>query len=80
VNFIGISLLKRAPFAMPHQFAFELKYLKKKTTLKEIANKEKEAEAQLKNYMETAELETLQNLRAWIVVIAGADLKVLRQV
>jgi hypothetical protein len=79
-KYIDVLLLKRPPFEMPHQFAFELKYLKQDATQAEIDVKDMEAENQINIYKASAELEALENLRAWIVVIAGTDAKVVRQV
>jgi hypothetical protein len=78
--YVDILLLKRPPYQMPHQFAFELKYLKKDVTQTEIDAKELEAEAQIKKYKSTAELDALENLRAWVIVIAGVEVKVLKEV
>jgi Predicted AAA-ATPase/PD-(D/E)XK nuclease superfamily len=77
-KYIDVLLLKRPPFDMPHQFAFELKYLKKDATQATIDAKVQEAEAQINIYKASAELDALENLRAWIVVIAGTEAKVVR--
>jgi Predicted AAA-ATPase/PD-(D/E)XK nuclease superfamily len=78
-KYIDVLLLKRPPFDMPHQFAFELKYLKQDATQADIDAKDKEAEAQINIYKASAELEALENLRSWIVVIAGTEAKVVRE-
>jgi len=78
-QYVDILLLKRLPFEMPYQFAFELKYLKTDALAAEIAAKEAEAEAQLRQYIATAELQALKNLRSWLVVFSGTELKALRQ-
>jgi hypothetical protein len=78
-KYIDVLLLKRPPFDMPHQFAFELKYLKNDATQTDIDAKDKEAEAQINIYKASAELEALENLRSWIVVIAGTEAKVVRE-
>ncbi len=77
-KYVDILLLKRPPFEMPHQFAFELKYLKKGDAASEKA-KETEAETQLRGYLASPELAVLDNLRAWVIVFVGTEAKVVRQ-
>jgi hypothetical protein len=56
-----------------------LKYLKNDATQADIDAKDKEAEAQINIYKASAELEALENLRSWIVVIAGTEAKIVRE-
>jgi Predicted AAA-ATPase/PD-(D/E)XK nuclease superfamily len=79
-QYVDILLLKRLPFDMPRQFAFELKYLKKEATPEALEKETTEAVAQIGRYRATAELGALEGLQAWVAVFAGTELKVLEQV
>ena len=71
-KYVDLLLLKREPFPAPHQFAFELKYLKKHEAqrLEAIVA---EAREQLRGYLQSELLRSLSDLRAWVVVFVGAE-------
>ena len=71
-KYVDLLLLKREPFPAPHQFAFELKYLKKQEAQRLEATVA-EARAQLKGYLQSELLRSLADLRAWVVVFVGAE-------
>ena len=71
-KYVDLLLLKREPFPAPHQFAFELKYLKKHEAqrLEAVVS---EAKEQLQGYLQSELLSSLSDLRAWVVVFVGAE-------
>ena len=70
-GFVDILLQKRPPFETKYQFVIELKYVKKEDADK--AQKiEKEAVAQLKEYLDNDPfLKELDHLKAYVVVFVG---------
>ncbi|GAB4410500.1 MAG: ATP-binding protein [Bacteroidia bacterium] len=71
-RYVDLLLQRREPFPAPHQFAFELKYLKKKDAgrLDEVVA---EARTQLQGYLQSELLRSLSDLRAWVVVFVGTE-------
>ena len=78
-GYVDLLLLRRQPYPAPHQFVFELKYLKKKD-----ADKLEAALAagrdQLRRYMQREELRHETSLRAWLAVYVGAELAQVEEV
>ena len=71
-KYVDLLLLKREPFPAPHQFAFELKYLKKHEAQR-LETVVAEAREQLQGYLQSELLRSLPDLRAWVVVFVGAE-------
>jgi len=71
-KYVDLLLLKREPFPAPHQFAFELKYLKKHEAQR-LETVVAEAREQLQGYLQSELLRSLTDLRAWVVVFVGAE-------
>ncbi len=71
-GYVDLLLQRREPFPAPHQFVFELKYLKKKDAqrLDEVVA---EAQTQLTGYLPSELLRSLADLRAWVVVFVGTE-------
>jgi len=65
-------LQRREPFPAPHQFAFELKFVKKKDAHR-LVEVVAEAQTQLQGYLQSELLRSLSDLRAWVVVFVGAE-------
>jgi Predicted AAA-ATPase/PD-(D/E)XK nuclease superfamily len=77
-TFVDVMLLRRKPFIMPHQFAFELKY-RPKAGAKAIKTVSDATTEQLQGYLQTEELTEVENLRAWVIVFVGAKAKFVKQ-
>ena len=71
-KYVDLLLLRREPFPAPHQFTFELKYLKKHEAHRLAATAD-EAREQLQDYLQSDLLRSLDDLRAWVVVFVGAE-------
>ena len=71
-KYVDLLLQRREPFPAPHQFAFELKYLKKKDAhrLEKVVG---EAQTQLNGYLQSELLRSLTDLRAWVIVFVGTE-------
>ncbi len=78
-QYVDLLLLRRPPFPAPHQFAFELKYLKKKDAHK-LSEVIAAGRQQLQGYLNSEELKTLDHLKSWLAVFVGAELKYLGEV
>jgi len=78
-KYVDLLLLRRKPFDIPFQFAFELKYLKKKDE-NLMALVATDGHAQLKGYLQHQDLIGLSDLKAWLVVFVGNECCVLEQV
>jgi hypothetical protein len=73
-GFIDILLLKREPFDVPHQFLFELKYVKKQNAVfweEQLL----EAENQIKAYLQDDFIRQISNLCCYAVVVVGSEVK-----
>jgi hypothetical protein len=71
-RFVDVLLLERPPIEVKYQYAIELKYLPKK----EAKQKEKikqEAITQLEGYLQHHELQTLTNLKAFVLLFVGDE-------
>lgn len=70
-GYVDILLLKRPPFKVNHQFAIELKYVKKGDA-KQASTIQKEAIVQLKQYLQNDDyLQSLSALKAYVIVFVG---------
>lgn len=70
-GYIDLLLVRRPPFQPNYQFIFELKYLSKKKASK-LEETKKEAETQLKEYLQSEKIKELgDDLKAYIVVFVG---------
>ena len=74
-----LMLLFREPFRPNYQFIFELKYLKKKES-KQLKQTALDAENQLRQYLQTEELKSKKDLKAWVIVFVGDKAEVLREI
>ena len=72
-KYVDLLLQRREPFPAPHQFAFELKFLKQKDAHR-LDETVAEAREQLQGYLQTELLRSLTDLRAWVIVFVGAEL------
>ena len=76
-KYVDLLLQRREPFPAPHQFAFELKYLKKQEAQRLDATVA-QAREQLQGCLQMVgpghalDLRSLADLRAWVVVFVGA--------
>ena len=71
-GYIDLLLLRHPSNKPHHQFALELKYLKKNEA-KQLKQKAAEACAQLERYREDPYLNGLQDFHAWAVVFVGDE-------
>lgn len=78
-KYVDLLLLRRPPFPAPHQFAFELKFLHQKKAA-ELPAAIDEGRSQLRRYLEREDLRQLEDLKAWLVVFVGAELRHLEEV
>ena len=78
-KYVDLLLLRRPSFPAPFQFAFELKFLhqKKADNLPFIIN---EGRGQLQRYLGRKDLSALEDLKAWLIVFVGSELKHLEEV
>ncbi|MCO6478368.1 MAG: AAA family ATPase [Phaeodactylibacter sp.] len=78
-KFVDLLLLRRPPFPTPHQFAFELKYLKKEDAPR-LPDKIQEGRHQLSTYLQKGELKEKEGLKAWLIIFSGTDLAHLEEI
>ncbi|MBF0449693.1 MAG: AAA family ATPase [Candidatus Magnetomorum sp.] len=74
-----ILLLYRPPFYPKYQFLFELKYLSKASE-KGLKTKTDEAVAQVKKYLQLEEIQSLKNLKAYVLIFVGSKIKVIQEI
>ena len=78
-GYVDLLLLRKPPIETPYQFVFELKHLKQKDAhLLEAALTE--GRAQLQRYQQAEELQAQPNLRTWLAVFVGTELRVVEEV
>jgi hypothetical protein len=78
-GYVDLLLLHKPPIDTPHQFVFELKYLKQKDAhLLEQAVAE--GHSQLRRYFDAPEMQREPNLKAWLAVWVETELTVLEEV
>ncbi|MEM6264027.1 MAG: AAA family ATPase [Bacteroidota bacterium] len=78
-GYVDLLLLRQPAIETPYQFAFELKYLKQKDASK-LAKVTEEGRIQLRRYLSAPELQSQPNLRAWLVICIGTEIKVIEEV
>ncbi len=78
-GYVDLLLRRREPFPAPHQFVFELKYLRKKEAdrLDQVAA---EARTQMQGYLQSKLLRDMPDLRAWVIVFVGTEVGVVEEV
>jgi hypothetical protein len=74
-----LLIRRRPPYAPPHQFMIELKFLHKKDINKTetVAN---QGRNQLKTYLQSEEIQDLDNLHAWLWVFVGTKAAVVEEI
>ncbi|MDX2245280.1 MAG: AAA family ATPase [Bacteroidia bacterium] len=72
-GYVDLILLRRPPLPVPHQFAFELKYLKKKDA-RQLPEIIEAGRKQLRQYLQNPELRDETDLHPWLVIFAGTKL------
>ncbi len=77
-KYVDILLLYRPPFFPNYQFAFELKYLKKSEE-DQLEHTVQRATAQLETYLASEPLRQLQNLKAYVIVFVGPEVKAVEE-
>ncbi|TAE46988.1 MAG: AAA family ATPase, partial [Bacteroidetes bacterium] len=78
-KYIDVLLLRRDPFPAPHQFAFEIKYLKQKDA-HQLPQTISTGREQLLGYLQKEELRSLSDLKAWLMVFVGGEIAHLEEV
>ncbi|MEM6261230.1 MAG: AAA family ATPase [Bacteroidota bacterium] len=78
-GYVDLLLLHRPPIDTPYQFTFELKYLNQKNAA-QLEKATEEGRAQLQRYLNAEDLQTQPNLRAWLFVFVGTEMKVIEEV
>ena len=74
-----IMFLYRAPFFPKYQFLFELKYLSKAGE-KALKTQNDKAVAQVKEYFQFEEIKSLKNLKAFVLIFVGCEIKVIKEI
>ncbi|MEZ4888853.1 MAG: AAA family ATPase [Chitinophagales bacterium] len=76
---VDLLLTRRQPFdkEVPHQFIFELKYLKK-AGVKRLKTIKKEAASQLEEYLKDDKIKEMKDLKAYVVVFVGNKADIVR--
>jgi hypothetical protein len=71
------DILATAPpnYNMPFNFLFELKYLPK-SSAKKVKEEYAKAQVQIANYQHTPKIQQLLNLKAWIIIVVGTEVKI----
>jgi hypothetical protein len=70
------DILASAPpnYNMPFNFLFELKYLPK-SSAKKVKEEYAKAQVQIANYQQTPKIQQLLNLKSWILIVVGTEVK-----
>ncbi len=74
-----IMFLYRPPFFPKYQFLFELKYLSKAGE-KGLKSKTDQAVAQVKKYLQFEEIKSMKNLKAYVLIFVGNQIKVANEI
>jgi len=74
-----IMFLYRPPFFPKYQFLFEIKYLNKagEKAMNTTTNK---AIAQVNQYLEFEEINSLKNLKAYVLIFVGSEIKIVKEI
>ncbi|MBV7337559.1 PD-(D/E)XK nuclease domain-containing protein [Chloroflexi bacterium TSY] len=78
-EYVDLLLTRRPPIEPNYQFAFELKYLKR-SEASQLKTKKQEARTQLRRYLQHDDLQSLSDLRAWIIVFVGPEAKAVEEI
>lgn len=78
-KYVDLLLTRRPPIDPNYQFAFELKYLKQ-SEADQLEAKKQEASTQLQDYLQHDDLQSLSDLRAWIIVFVGPEAKIVEEI
>jgi len=76
-KYVDIALLERLPVKVNFQFAFELKYIPKKDAKKKN-DILRTATEQMKNYLQTTDLASKTNLLAYVMLIVGQKVDLIK--
>ena len=74
-----ILFLHRPPFFPKYQFLFELKYVSKAGE-KSLKNQTNKAVTQVKEYLAFEEIRRLNNLKAYVLIVVGNEIKVIKEI
>lgn len=69
-KYIDLLILRRKPYNVPYQFAIEFKYLHKNEEVS-LERKRKEAQKQLRGYLQLPEIAQITDLKAWLFIFLG---------
>lgn len=77
-RYVDLLLTRRPPLEPNYQFAIELKYLKKSEAnrLEKVAADGRE---QLRGYLQHDDLQSIPNLRGWLIIFVGTEAKVVEE-
>ena len=78
-KYTDIMFLYRPPFFPKYQFLFELKYLSKAGE-KSLKTKTDKAVEQVKEYLSFEEIRSLKNLKAYVLIFVGNEVKVIKDI
>ena len=78
-KYVDILFLHRPPYFPNYQFAFELKYLKKSESA-QLETTVPKAIAQLQGYLQSEALQRLDNLKAYVIVFVGPEMRAVEAV
>ena len=66
-------------YDLPYNFLFELKFLPKAST-RLLKTEHAKAKVQIAEYQQTPKARTVQNLKSWIMIVVGTEVKICEQV
>ena len=76
---VDVLFLHRPPYFPNYQFAFELKYLKK-SERDQLETTVQAATIQLQGYLQSEALQRLENLKAYVIVFVGPEVRAVETV
>jgi len=82
-GYIDLLMFRRPPYNAKYQFAFEVKYLKKKEMKKDLsalALAKADALEQIQKYRKSDEFSTMENLKTYILIFIGDKCEVCEKV
>ena len=78
-KYVDVLFLHRPPYFPNYQFAFELKYLKKSESA-QLETTVQTATIQLQGYLQSEALQRLDNLKAYVIVFVGPEVRAVEAV
>ena len=78
-KYVDVLFLHRPPYFPNYQFAFELKYLKKSESA-QLETTVQAATVQLQGYLQSEALQRLDNLKAYVIVFVGPEVRAVEAV